>query len=234
MSYFSILDFIKSGKKSLDDKNYWSALSVALTLPSMCSRIMFQDDKFRSSNKQNDDGYWYIDNKGIRHYYDKKCYIDCCKRLMANRHGFINGNFVIDEEEVENGKFGYDSVIISMLGSKFSEALYQLRCDIIHVGIANIYDDNKGIYLRIDDCNMTTELSDYRIISVFDLCDTIFHAVEMWCDRINAHNFKYTYVFDIMNNEDDRILYNKLCEDARAEYLKKKFLDQHNKQKNKG
>lgn len=44
MSYFSILDFVKSGKKSLVDKNYWSALSVALMLPSMCSRIMFQSD----------------------------------------------------------------------------------------------------------------------------------------------------------------------------------------------
>jgi len=158
----------------LVDKNYWSALSVALMLPSMCSRIMFEDDKFRSSNKQNDDGYWYLDNKGIRHYYDKKCYIDCCKRLMVNRHGFINGNFVIDEEEPENGKFGYDSFIVNMLGSKFSEVLYQLRCDIIHVGIANIYDDNKGIYLRIDDCHMTTELYDYRIISIFYLCDTFF------------------------------------------------------------
>jgi len=57
----------------------------------------------------------------------------------------------------------------------------------------------------------------------------------MWCDRLNAHNFKYTYVFDILNDKDDEILYNKLCEDARAEYLKKKFLDQHNnKEKKKG
>ena len=30
MSYFSIEDFIESGEKSLKDKNYWSALSVAL------------------------------------------------------------------------------------------------------------------------------------------------------------------------------------------------------------
>lgn len=37
MSFFSIKDFITSGRKSLDDKNYWSALSVALMLPSMCS-----------------------------------------------------------------------------------------------------------------------------------------------------------------------------------------------------
>ena len=35
MSYFSIEDFIESGEKSLKDKNYWSALSVALALPSM-------------------------------------------------------------------------------------------------------------------------------------------------------------------------------------------------------
>lgn len=231
MSYFSILDFIKSGKKSLADKNYWSALSVALTLPSMCSRIMFQDDKFRSSNKQNKDGYWYIDNTDTRHYYDKKCYIDCCKYLMTNHHSFINGKFLIPDE---NDKSGYDSEIILMLGSKFAEVLYQLRCDIIHVGIANIYDDSKSIYLRLDDFTITADLSDYRIINIFQLCDLIFHVVEMWCKSISLYNFNYTYVFD-MTDRDDRILYNKLCDDARAEYLKKKFLDQHdNKTKKKG
>ena len=43
MSFFSIKDFIDSGKKSLRDKNYWAALSVALMLPSMCSRLTYAD-----------------------------------------------------------------------------------------------------------------------------------------------------------------------------------------------
>ena len=51
MSYFSIEDFIESGEKSLKDKNYWSALSVALALPSICSRVMYQGDKYKGSDR---------------------------------------------------------------------------------------------------------------------------------------------------------------------------------------
>ena len=57
MSYFSIEDFIESGEKSLKDKNYWSALSVALALPSMCSRIMFQSDDYKGANRNDENGY---------------------------------------------------------------------------------------------------------------------------------------------------------------------------------
>lgn len=52
MSYFSIEDFIESGEKSLKDKNYWSALSVALALPSMCSRVMYQWECLRQEQRK--------------------------------------------------------------------------------------------------------------------------------------------------------------------------------------
>lgn len=45
MSYYRIKDFIKAGKKSLENKNYWSALPIALALPNMCSRIEYENDK---------------------------------------------------------------------------------------------------------------------------------------------------------------------------------------------
>lgn len=44
MSYITIADFIKSGRQSLAAKNYWSALSVALMLPSMCSRLAYSNE----------------------------------------------------------------------------------------------------------------------------------------------------------------------------------------------
>lgn len=58
MSYISICDFIQDGRKSLEAKNYWSALSVALMLPSMCSRLAYANNpdyrwekgKFRDKN----------------------------------------------------------------------------------------------------------------------------------------------------------------------------------------
>lgn len=70
MSYFSVTDFIESGEKSLKDKNYWSALSVALMLPSMCSRLEYSDNQD------------YLKDNG--QYKDKKCYIDWCNEHMSN------------------------------------------------------------------------------------------------------------------------------------------------------
>lgn len=45
MSFIAISDFIESGKHSLKEKNDWSALSVALMLPSMCSRLAYADNQ---------------------------------------------------------------------------------------------------------------------------------------------------------------------------------------------
>lgn len=69
MSYFSIKDFIEDGRKTLKEKHYWSALSVALILPSMCSRIEFKDKEEYKNN-----GRWR----------DRKCYEDFCKVLFEN------------------------------------------------------------------------------------------------------------------------------------------------------
>ena len=64
MSYITIANFIQSGRQSLAAKNYWSALSVALMLPSMCSRLAYSNE--REYHKTNGD------------FKDKKCYIDWC------------------------------------------------------------------------------------------------------------------------------------------------------------
>lgn len=45
MSYLNISSFIEAGKKSLEENNYWSALSIALMLPSMCSRLEYEGNK---------------------------------------------------------------------------------------------------------------------------------------------------------------------------------------------
>lgn len=70
MSFFSIKDFIDSGKKSLRDKNYWAALSVALMLPSMYSRLTYADNEeyFKSDHLPR----------------DKKCYIDWCNEYIKD------------------------------------------------------------------------------------------------------------------------------------------------------
>ena len=70
MSLLTISNFIDAGMRSLEDKNYWSALSIALMLPSMCSRISYNDDKHKKMNGN---------------FTDKKCYIDWCKEYIKSQ-----------------------------------------------------------------------------------------------------------------------------------------------------
>lgn len=203
MSYLSIINFIEAGRKSLEYKNYWSALSVALALPSMCSRILYKDDST----------YYDVKKDGTRNWHDKRCYIDFCKAS-------IKVNF--DQP---------DSWFSDTLGENFPEVLYQLRCDIVHAGVINIYDDNKGLFLALGDTS-STDLSNYRIINVKDLCDSIFNHISTWCNNAGVNNLKDTFVFDIERDSDDRILYNQLCEKERADPLEKNFKEYNESKRN--
>lgn len=61
MSYLVISDLVKSGRKALLEDNVWCALSMALMLPSVCSRLEFD----------NDANYFRIE-KGYKRWFDKK------------------------------------------------------------------------------------------------------------------------------------------------------------------
>lgn len=205
MSYFSIIDFIKSGRKSLEDKNYWSALSVALMLPSMCSRLNYQSQKDIPDNKDLDENgkpkfYCKTKQNGGIWWNDSKCYKDFCQELFNNNHW-----------------------ITSVLGTNYAEVLYQLRCDIVHAGCASIYTDNKGIYLSLGENNNTTEFTKHKVINIKTVTTMIFDHINIWLTTFGANGFKHTFVFDIDNNRDDRLLYNRLCDDDRADFLLKQF-----------
>ena len=215
MSYFSVKDFINSGQKALNDKNYWCALSVALALPSMCSRVAFANEKDEYMNSKWNDKNDHSKGKIYTTWRDKKCYIDFCNKIMTTTDIFSNKRVA-------------DSWLITELGISFAKVLYQLRCDIIHAGIANIYDDNKGLYLALGDLP-STNFSEYRIINIKDLCEIIFEHIDIWCKNNSINNFKYTYVFDTENNNDDRILYNRLREKDKADKLEKEFNKEHKK-----
>ena len=189
MSFIAITDFIKSGKQSLKAKNYWSALSVALMLPSMCSRLAYKD---------NPD---YLKSNGA--YSDKKCYIDWCT------------------ENIDK-----DGWIISCLGENYADVLYDIRCDIVHAGCAHVYPkhypDGLGFYFSIGNDGLSTELTKYRIVNVSTLCEQLFNYVEAWCNNFGASGFKYTRVFN-SESRDDRLLYQRLCDKERADYLEEQF-----------
>lgn len=71
MSYLLISDLIESGKRALTDGHQWCALSMALMLPSMCSRLEFE----------NDSDYFEI-KRGKKRWFDKKAYVDWCKKYI--------------------------------------------------------------------------------------------------------------------------------------------------------
>lgn len=214
MSYLTITDFIDAGRKSLKEKNYWSALSVALMLPGMCSRIYFvnEPDKYRNfkwnDRKDHKKGKEYTDWK------DKKCYVDFCNQIMRVSTG-TNG--LTNDAPNE--------YLVSILGNKYGEILYDLRCDIIHAGEINISADNKKIFLMLGECSTATDFTESRTIPIIDLCELIFNYIEGWYEGfkvqdVNTQNLKYTRIFD-MENSNDKLSYKKACENERKAPLKK-------------
>lgn len=220
MSYFSIRDFVIAGRKSLKDENYWSALTVALALPSMCSRLAFKNNPDKYRNWKWVDRSNHAIGKTYSDWKDKKCYVDFCNATMRVNQG------------VNSPQGEPDGWLVSSFGMNFSEVLYDLRCDIIHVGSANIYDGNKSLYLALGGTT-STDLSKYRVININELCLTIFEHIESW--YINFNNYDIlpeTYVFDTDNSNDDRLLLKKLCDKDRADLLLNDFQSHDEKRRN--
>jgi hypothetical protein len=183
MSYLNISSFIEAGKKSLEENNYWSALSIALMLPSMCSRLEYEGNK--EYQKQSGDAK------------DKKCYVDWCNEYLTK-----------------------DKWLVKAFGDNCGEALYGLRCDIVHAGYTNA-PKNKMYFSYGDNCTDTI-LPDYKIINIKMLCEVILSRTNTWYNQSDSSNMKYTRTFD-MTNGDDALLYRKLCEEERAKRLMEDF-----------
>lgn len=67
-----------------------------------------------------------------------------------------------------------------------------------------------------------TQFELYRIIDVKTLCESILGQVKAWYATADLSGMKYTRVFD-MWDDDDKLLYNKLCDEERAKFLMKEF-----------
>ena len=190
-----ITDFIKAGRKSLEDNNYWSALSVALMLPGICSRMHFANDPDKCKKHK---------------WNDKKCYVDFCHQIMRVNTG---SNGLINDAP--------NAYLMSILGHKYGEILYDLRCGIIHAGEINTRVDDKKVYLMLGEYSTATDFTESRTIPIIDLCEIIFGYIEGWYEGfkvqdVNTQNLKYTRIFD-MENSNDKSCYKKCCNDERAD-----------------
>lgn len=189
MSYVSVIGFVKAGRCSLESKNYFSALSVALMLPSMCSRIKYAGNS----------DYCSINKSGKLRWKDRKSYIDFC-----------------------NDVFVSDGWLLSCFSKDIGDSLYNLRCDIVHAGCANIFDGDYAVWLSYGQIRSDlVEFSKYKIVSIECLCNSIFSLVENWVIKSGAGNCKKTFVFG--DGKDDVLLYRRLCDEDRASVLEAKF-----------
>ena len=217
MAELSLKTIIEAGKKSLEDKNYWSALVVALTIPSMCSRIEYAGEKYKGENRNDTNGIWYEDDKGI-HWHDKRAYVKWCTEWMSVGTRTTYGGKLVKNE------FYKDDFLVSIIGENYAEKLYEMRCNILHQGETDI-DHGSGfpIFFSID--IEDTILTNERIVRIETICKMIFNYAESWINLCHYKDLPKRQYFD-GNNRDDQLLYNRLCEESRADYL----LEQHKKE----
>lgn len=221
MAELSIKTIIDAGKKSLEDRNYWSALIVALTIPSMCSRIEYADEQHKGSNQSDEKGVWYVNNRGIVRWHDKKAYINWCNEWMRLEYGFT-----VDGQPVENDSCK-DRFLVSIIGENYAEKLYEMRCNILHQCETDIeHGSGLPIFFSIGIGN--TQLSEEWIVQINDICDEIFRYAERWLANSHDYDLPKRWYYD-GNSNDDRLLYSKLCDNSRADHL----LEQHDKELNR-
>lgn len=152
----------------------------------------------------------YRKGRDKRGWEDKKCYVDWCNKHMSE-----------------------NIWLKCVLGKDFSDVLYQLRCDIVHAGCADVFADGKSIYFSLNDIDGATAFVNYRMISIAGLCHCIFETAKNWVETCGANNFAYTYIFDTANNRDDNLLYQRLCDKDRADYLEEQFLENEKEKRKK-
>lgn len=191
---YSVLNLIESGRKALEDNNVWAALSVALMLPSVCSRMEFEKD----ANYKHNDGRWK----------DKKCYVDFCNKYF--KEWFGTGSQLLLEKKGRLKELEKPSPFFKdVLGKRFAKVLYDMRCGMVHEGLVNASKSGKRLLWEISASNSSVVFSDFQIVSVKDLCKNIFFYVESWADERNTTTLKYGFVLDTEHSPLDKKRYNK-------------------------
>lgn len=212
MSELTIKTILESGRKSLADKNYWSAFVVALSLPSMCSRIDYADVKYQGKDRNN--GMWHIDKTYGKMWHDRKAYISWCEEWIALGEHTMYNDKLIKSNPIK------DSFLVQLLGENYPEKLYKMRCNLLHEAETDIeHGDGLPIFFSIGIGN--TQLSYEHIVNIEDVCKWIFCDVENWISFRYSDNLPVRRMYYDKNNPDDVLLYDKLCKNTRSDYLEK-------------
>ena len=217
MAELSIKTIIDAGKKSLEDKNYWSALVVALTIPSMCSRVEYAGNEYKGSNRSDSNGIWYEDKNGI-HWHDKKAYVKWCTEWVSlGTRTTVGGKLVKNE-------YYKDKALVSIIGENYAEKFYEMRCNLLHECETDI-EHGSGLPLFFSICIGNAVLSNECIVEIETICSEIFVYAEHWIKTCHNYDLPKRQYYD-GNNRDDNLLYQRLCDESRNVYL----MEEHKKE----
>ena len=211
MSFIDIKSLVDDGRKSLNNKQYWSALAIALMLPSACSDFVYCEcgvPYIKEGNPDKDKDRYIKEGEKDN---DRNRYISWCLQYMKTT-------------KLPENKEAHDGWLVKMLGNNFGEVLYILRCDYLHA--ANIlarehyvldggteckdtYANknskklDRKIFLTIND-SVSYTLDNCIVLNVEDLCSTIFDYVDIWYYNWDGYlgNNVRTFIFDCANIHD--------------------------------
>ena len=191
MSWLCIMDIVNAGSKSLENENYWAALSVALVLPSICARYDYQGDKFESK-------YWNEKN-GKKVWQDRLAYVDWCNTVLFRHNGSL----------------------LSLVGHQGGGFLYDLRCSFAHEGVTDgLFGSNElQRYLILNFCaKQTVCVGDRLFVPVDALCSAIFDGIRNWTGYVSGC-YLDTLFFDMEDVSDKRTV-ELFIQDERDKLLK--------------
>lgn len=224
MSFIDIKSLVDDGRKSLENNQYWSALAIALMLPSVCSDFVYCECgvpyiKEGDPDKDKDRPIKQGEKTAIENRY-----IGWCLQYMKT--------VKLPEDKEDN-----DGWLVEMLGDNFGEVIYILRCDYLHAANilarehyvldggteckdkharSNAKKLDRKVFLTIND-SVSYTLDNCVILNVEDLCNTIFDYVDIWYHNWGGYlgNNIRTFIFDCSNIHDKHKL-DSLIEQSRS------------------
>lgn len=198
MSFIDVKSLIDDGRKSLENKQYWSALSVALMVPSICSRVEYRGEPIKD-----------------QYMYERWCNEYLCAE-ETNTENSKGGWFVhILGPDYAKTLYGLRC-----------DLLHSAELMISYNDVKRRNKDGREIYFSVN-AGVNYTLTKCIIISIEDLCNEMFDYAVSWFNTAYTQNknFHRTTVFDC-NNEDDRLLCKALCDEDKKEFLLSKFNNQ--------
>ena len=209
---YSLWNLIDECRQLLDVGAHFSALSIALMLPAICSRIEFADSDLNEYKVIGCDVEPIKVKKKNGKFNDKESYI-----AWLDKHGCPH--FPLS---VRGYKHETDPFIMT------AESVYALRCMMLHEG--KPFLDNKKVELVVDPnghgISTVVVLNDKIFINMKELCEWLLTVVRGVC-QFHGDYTSGDNCFDIWSTTDSGFCYKygAVLDACRQQYLSSAVID---------